>query len=228
MLDSTSVTGTTTATIAAAAVSTTDAATSLSSDFETFLEMLTAQVRYQDPLEPIESSEYAAQLAQFSMVEQQVLSNDLLTSLTAQLGSSNMSQMASWIGMEALSIAPVQFDGTPVTINPNPLTASDEVVLVVYDANGNEVQRQQLPVAAEPVDWAGVQSDGTPFPSGTYSFEIESRAGGELLVSDQAETYSRITEARTQDGQTVLILQSGAAVLSSAVSGIRESGPDSV
>ena len=228
MLDSTSVTGTTTATIAAAAVSTTDAATSLSSDFETFLELLTAQVRYQDPLEPIESSEYAAQLAQFSMVEQQVLSNDLLTSLTAQLGSSNMSQMASWIGMEALSIAPVQFDGTPVTINPNPLTASDEVVLVVYDANGNEVQRQQLPVAAEPVDWAGVQSDGTPFPSGTYSFEIESRAGGELLVSDQAETYSRITEARTQDGQTVLILQSGAAVLSSAVSGIRESGPDSV
>ena len=228
MLDSTSVTGTTTATIAAAAVSTTDAATSLSSDFETFLEMLTAQVRYQDPLEPIESSEYAAQLAQFSMVEQQVLSNDLLTSLTAQLGSSNMSQMASWIGMEALSIAPVQFDGTPVTINPNPLTASDEVVLVVYNANGNEVQRQQLPVAAEPVDWAGVQSDGTPFPSGTYSFEIESRAGGELLVSDQAETYSRITEARTQDGQTVLILQSGAAVLSSAVSGIRESGPDSV
>ena len=182
----------------------------------------------EDPLEPIESSEYAAQLAQFSMVEQQVLSNDLLTSLAAQLGSSNMSQMANWIGMEALSIAPVQFDGTPVTINPNPLTASDEVVLVVYDANGTEVQHQQLPVAAEPVDWAGVQSDGTPFPSGTYSFEIESRAGGELLVSDQAETYSRITEARTQDGQTVLILQSGAAVLSSAVSGIRESGPDSV
>lgn len=228
MLDSTSVTGTTTATTAAAAVSTTSTATSLSSDFETFLEMLTAQVRYQDPLEPIQSSEYAAQLAQFSMVEQQVLSNDLLTALTAQLGSSNMSQMANWIGMEALSIAPVQFDGTPVTINPNPLTASDEVVLVVYDANGNEVQRQQLPVAADPVDWAGVQSNGTPFPSGIYSFEIESRAGGELLVSDQAETYSRITEARTQDGQTLLILQSGAAVLSSAVSGIRESGIDPV
>lgn len=222
MLAPTSVTGSPTTT--APALTPASNATALSSDFETFLKMLTAQARYQDPLEPIDSSEYAAQLAQFSMVEQQVLSNDLLTALTAQLGAGNMAQMASWIGMEALSTAPVQFDGTPVTINPNPIATSDEVVLVVYDSDGNEVQRQQLPVAAEPVEWAGVQSDGSPFPAGTYSFEIESRAEGELLVSDQAETYSRITEARTQDGQTVLILQSGVAVLASAVSGIRDPG----
>ena len=223
MLAPTTVTSTaTTATTATASAAST--ATGLSSDFETFLKMLTAQARYQDPLEPIDSSEYAAQLAQFSMVEQQVLSNDLLTALTTQLGSGGMAQMANWIGMEALSTAPVQFDGTPITINPNPIAASDEVVLVVYDANGNEVQRRQLPIAAEPVDWAGVQSDGTPFPEGIYSFEIESRAEGELLVSDQAETYSRITEARMQDGQTVLILQSGVAVLASAVTGIRDPG----
>lgn len=50
----------------------------LSSDFEVFLQMLTAQAEYQDPLEPIDSSEYAAQLAQFSMVEQQVMTNDLM------------------------------------------------------------------------------------------------------------------------------------------------------
>ncbi|MEP0702358.1 MAG: flagellar hook capping FlgD N-terminal domain-containing protein, partial [Lentilitoribacter sp.] len=49
----------------------TETSNALASDFETFLKMLTAQARYQDPLEPIDSSEYAAQLAQFSMVEQQ-------------------------------------------------------------------------------------------------------------------------------------------------------------
>ena len=78
----------------------------LSSDFETFLKMLTAQARFQDPLEPIDSSEYAAQLAQFSMVEQQVLSNDLLAQLGAQLGNGAIGQMASWIGMEARTSAP--------------------------------------------------------------------------------------------------------------------------
>jgi len=194
----------------------------LSSDFETFLKMLTAQARYQDPLEPIDSSEYAAQLAQFSMVEQQVLSNDLLAALTAQLGSGNMAQMANWIGMEARTTAPVQFDGSPVTINPNPAAVSDEVFLVVYDSTGQEVQRMSIPVSAEPVEWAGVSDDGTPFESGLYSFEVESRANGELLLTDPAETYARITEARTQAGETVLILEGGSAVLASSVSGLRD------
>jgi len=71
---------------AAAAAATPKKATGIASDFETFLKMLTAQARYQDPLEPIDSTEYSAQLAQFSMVEQQVQGNDLLTAMQAQLG----------------------------------------------------------------------------------------------------------------------------------------------
>lgn len=196
----------------------------LASDFETFLKMLTAQAKYQDPLEPIDSSEYAAQLAQFSMVEQQVLSNDLLTALTAQLGSGNMAQMANWIGMEARTTAAVQFDGSPISITPNPAAVSDEVFLVVYDTNGREVQRNALPVSAEPVEWAGVSDDGTPFEKGLYRFEVESHAKGELLLSDPAETYARITEARTQAGQTMLVLEGGTTILASDVSGLRETG----
>jgi flagellar basal-body rod modification protein FlgD len=193
----------------------------ISSDFETFLKMLTAQARYQDPLEPIDSSEYAAQLAQFSMVEQQVLSNDLLTALTAQLGAGNMSQMAGWIGMEARSTAPVAFDGSPVTFNPNPAAIADEVVLIVRNEAGNIVQQAQLPVSAEPVQWAGVTTSGAPFANGLYSFEIESRRGGEIILSEPAETYARITEARLVDGDTVLIFESGAAVLADAITALR-------
>ena len=83
----------------------------LSSDFETFLKMLTAQAQYQDPLEPIDSTQYASQLAQFSAVEQQVLSNDLLTALVGQMGGSDLSRLAGWVGMEARSDAPVMFYG---------------------------------------------------------------------------------------------------------------------
>ena len=111
----------------------------LSSDFETFLQMLTTQARYQDPLEPIDSSEYSAQLAQFSMVEQQVLSNDLLSALSSQLGAGNMAQLAGWIGMEARSDAPAAFTGAPITIAPTPTANADRVQLVVYNADGAEV-----------------------------------------------------------------------------------------
>jgi flagellar basal-body rod modification protein FlgD len=92
----------------------------LSADFETFIKMLTTQAKYQDPLEPLDSSEYAAQLAQFSMVEQQLLSNDLLTALSTQLGSGTMGQMAEWIGMEARTTAPVLFNSAPDHRPPDP------------------------------------------------------------------------------------------------------------
>lgn len=194
----------------------------LSSDFETFLKMLTAQAKYQDPLEPIDSSEYAAQLAQFSMVEQQVLSNDLLKALSAQLGAGNMAQMSGWIGMDARTSAPVAFDGRPITINPNPVASADAASLVVYDSSGAEVQRGVIPVSAEPIEWAGVRPDGTPFAPGLYSFEIESRANGELLLAEPAETYARITEARLEGGETVLILEGGSPILANSVTGLRE------
>ena len=194
----------------------------LASDFETFLKMLTAQAKYQDPLEPIDSSEYAAQLAQFSMVEQQVLSNDLLSALAVQLGSGSMAQMAGWIGMEARTTAPIEFNGSPVTLYPNPVAASDEVVLVVYDENGAEVQRRAIPISADPVEWDGIDNSGSPFADGIYRFEIESRAEGELLIADPVESYARVTETRMQNGQTVLILEGGSAVLADGVAALRE------
>ena len=97
----------------------------LASDFETFLKMLTAQARYQDPLEPIDSTEYAAQLAQFSMVEQQVQTNDTLSALMGQMGTSGMAALAGWVGMEARVQSPVYFDGQPITVQPKLRRPSD-------------------------------------------------------------------------------------------------------
>jgi flagellar basal-body rod modification protein FlgD len=196
----------------------------ISSDFETFLKMMTTQAKYQDPLEPIDSSEYAAQLAQFSMVEQQVKSNDLLAGLAVQLGAGNMASMAGWIGMEARTTAPAFFDGAPITVEPRPLIAADEMVLVVYDAAGEEVQRTTMAVSAEPIEWAGVQDDGTPFEEGMYSFGVESRANGELMDLAPVETYSRIIEARIEAGTAVLVLEGGTLVTTSLVTGLREEG----
>lgn len=193
----------------------------LSSDFETFLQMLTAQARYQDPLEPIDSTEYAAQLAQFSMVEQQVQTNDVLGALYDQLSTDNMTGLAGWVGMEVRAVMPAQLDGDPVTISPNPASVSDEVFLVVSDADGEEVQRVSLPVSAEPYQWQGMDDDGDPLPSGVYNFEIESYVDGELILAEPAEVYARIAEAQIQDGGTILILDGGLAIPTSAVTALR-------
>jgi len=217
----------TTATTAASTATTTTATTTeqadavLSSDFETFLQMLTAQAKYQDPLEPIDSSEYAAQLAQFSMVEQQVLSNDLLTSLGGQMGSSSMAQLASWIGMEARTTAPVGFSGAPITIISEPAIVADQAVLIVRDGAGTELQRQQIPTTAQPLQWAGVTDDGVPFPAGQYSFAVESYANGESLGIKAAATYAEVTETRQENGEIRVVLSGGATVSSAEVTALR-------
>ncbi|MFK7744675.1 MAG: flagellar hook capping FlgD N-terminal domain-containing protein [Roseobacter sp.] len=207
---------------AAAATAPTETAAVISSDFETFLQMLTAQARYQDPLEPIDSSEYAAQLAQFSMVEQQVLSNDLLTALGDQLGSGNIGDMASWLGMEAKTTAPVAFNGTPLTVLPSSELGADEAILIAYDETGAEVQRQQISTGTTPVEWQGLDNNGTPLPDGLYRFAVESRAIGEPIGTSDAATYARITEARLAGTETVLVLAGGSTVPTSSISALRE------
>ncbi|MFC3612202.1 flagellar hook capping FlgD N-terminal domain-containing protein [Lutimaribacter marinistellae] len=192
----------------------------LSSDFETFLNMLTAQARYQDPLEPIDSSQYAAQLAQFSMVEQQVQTNDMLTALVSRLGGASIAELAGWVGMEARSLAPAHYQGTPITVMPqiaeNALTAA----LVVRDATGTVVDRQQVDVSGEAVDWIG----GPDLPNGLYSFSTESYQGDELLDDLATPSYRRITEARLKDGEVLLELSGGSIIRSVDVTGLRQGG----
>jgi flagellar basal-body rod modification protein FlgD len=200
-----------------------ESASVLSSDFETFLQMLTAQAKYQDPLEPIDSSEYAAQLAQFSMVEQQVQSNELLSNLGTQLGTSEMAGIASWIGMEARTTAPVFFDGSPVTITPEVTAGSDEMYLVVFDQAGLQLHKESLPISNEPFQWTGIAADGSAFDNGTYTLQIEAYGQDQLLSSAPAQTYARITEARNDTGETTLVLEGGQTVTTSAISALRES-----
>ncbi|MBB97786.1 MAG: flagellar basal body rod modification protein [Rhodobacteraceae bacterium] len=207
---------------AASNTTTTTSEATLSSDFETFLKMLTAQAMYQDPLEPLDSSEYASQLAQFSMVEQQVLTNENLGIVQAQVAMTNMELLSGMIGLEARSFAGAYYDGTPITVTPNPAAAADTVYLAVYNEDGQEVDRRILPVSADPIEWSGTNSNGDPLPDGHYTFNVESWAEDEKLLDEPAATYSQILEAQSLNGQTVVIIKGGTAIATAAITGLRE------
>lgn len=194
---------------------------SLTSDFDSFIKMLTAQAKYQDPLNPIDSTEFASQLAQFSMVEQQVHTNELLSSLYGLTGTSNMSSLAGWVGMEARAITPMYFDGNPVEISPNPSLFADEAFLVVTDESGVEIQRKQIAVSADPVQWLGLSDTGEVIEHGVYNFTVESYQNGELVLAETAGVYGRIVEAQVVEGEVVLVLQGGQPILASSVTALR-------
>lgn len=193
----------------------------ITSDFETFLQMLTVQMENQDPLNPIDSSDYAVQLATFSSVEQQVQTNELLADLGAQLTTSGMADVATWVGREARSDAPAYFDGAPITILPDPAGIADDVTMIVRNSTGAEVQRLTLPTTSDPIEWAGVDSSGRPLPEGFYSFEVVSSQGGEPIQSDPAEHYAMVREVRNDGGVISVILNGGSSVLASKVTALR-------
>jgi flagellar basal-body rod modification protein FlgD len=218
-----SATQTTTTSAAAATASTETASNSaLSSDFETFLTMLTVQMQNQDPTNPIESADYAVQLATFSGVEQQVQTNDLLKSLSTQLGVMGMAQISGWVGMEARTDSPVYFDGAPVTLAPAPASTADQAFLIVRDASGAVVQTSEVPTTSDYVEWAGVDDSGNPFATGTYTFELENFAYDEFLSTTPVEAYGHIIEARADGTNTVLVMEGGAVVNADDISALRE------
>jgi len=190
-------------------------------DFQVFLEMLAVQMQNQDPLNPVDSTDFATQLAQFSALEQQVETNDLLAALGAQMAVSGLSQLAGWVGMEARTIAPANFQGDPITLVPSPAQLSDHTFLIVRDDSGEIVQRKEIPVSPDPIQWDGLDDSGTPFVHGLYSFELESVAAGEILDTTYVENYALIIEAQNINGQTILVMEGGARVDSASITAIR-------
>lgn len=189
----------------------------LTSDFETFLKMLTVQARYQNPLEPMDSGEYAAQLAQFSAVEQQVKTNEILSAFAKGRSIEELSAMSEWVGLEVRAPAPVVYDGSPVMIFHDQLRPNTNATLVVTDEYGSEVDRILLPSSTGPTAW-----NGNDLPIGSiYNFEIEHYEQGEFVSTEPADLYSHVEEVRTDNGETIFVLSGGLTIPATSVSAVR-------
>ncbi|MBW6416209.1 flagellar hook capping FlgD N-terminal domain-containing protein [Celeribacter sp. PS-C1] len=197
--------------------------TMMSADFETFLTMLTVQMQNQDPLNPIESTDYAVQLATFSEVEQAVLTNDLLEQLSSQLSLMGFSQLSGWVGQDARSGAAAYFNGNaPVSLSGDFATAANSAVLIVRDRNGNVVQEVPIDPKQKTFEWAGSVNGATPVEAGLYSFEIENYYNDDYLSTTSVESYSKIIEARADSGDIILVLEGGNEIGSSDVTALRD------
>ncbi|MCV2867043.1 flagellin biosynthesis protein FlgD [Defluviimonas sp. WL0002] len=198
--------------------------TLIESDFNTFLVMLTTQLQNQDPLNPIESSDYAAQLATFSGVEQQVRTNQLLQALADRLALSGLGEYSSWIGRQALTDAPVAYEGLPVDLHFTTATGADAAQLAILDESGREVGRMDLVPGQTSVTWSGSGYGGAVLGRGNYTFKVESFSAGATLGLSPAVAYATVTEVRAVGPEPVLVLRGGAEVAPANVRALRIAG----
>jgi len=197
-------------------------APSVNADFSVFLTLLTTQLRNQDPLKPVDSTEFVAQLASFSSVEQQTRTNELLESLLATTGTAaTLSDAASWIGLEVSAPGTADFDGeTPLAFFIDPPSEARSAEMTVYNDFGVPVARMAVPPEAQDLSWDGLDSAGTTVPVGSYTAEV-SYALADETVTRPAQPYALVDEVRLLDGAPLLLLDTGARVEITEVGAVR-------
>jgi flagellar basal-body rod modification protein FlgD len=112
-------------------------------------------------------------------------------------------------------------DGDAVTLAPNPAAAADRAVLVVKNAAGDVVGREDVPVSTDPYIWHGKGITGADLPDGKYTLSLESYKGDDLLATTPMEAYAKIMEARGTPSGTVLILEGGIEVPANKITALR-------
>ena len=214
------------------AVTTTEAAsrtsqgrTTLVSNTEDFLSLLTAQLRNQDPLSPMDSTEWTSQLTQLSGVEQQILTNDLLTSLLEGQQSGGLTAATSYIGKDATAAwTATRLEDGEARWSYELAETAASVELQVLDSSGKAVWSGSAPQRTEGTHdfvWNGRTTGGGQLSDGgVYTLKVVARNGA-AEVDSQVLMRGRVTGVELYDGQPYLAI--GASIVPlEAVIGVEE------
>ncbi|RJP81649.1 MAG: hypothetical protein C4524_01650 [Candidatus Zixiibacteriota bacterium] len=165
-----------------------------------FLQLLMIQLSYQDPMNPINSQEFAAQLAQFSQLEQLTQMNQnlgLSTQTNLLLAQSvNNTMAASMIGREVVAYGnEVELtEGQDCALNFNLSGAAQTVTVTIKNEAGATVRVLEagpLPSGDQQATWDGLNAEGDELPEGVYTFSVSAQTSSGTTV--QATTYTQGT-----------------------------------
>jgi flagellar basal-body rod modification protein FlgD len=208
----TSSTGSTTGT--SAKTSTQDAAPGGIMGKDAFLKMLIAQLKNQDPMNPMQGDQMASQLAQFSSLEQLQQINANLTAQQASsgtlLGAVQSTSAIGAIGHVVTAIGDqIKVGGADAstTVEATLATRAAKTTLHIYDANGTEVATAPLGESNSGMQTfnLGKLTDG--LSPGTYTYKIDAVDGAGTAVGVQTYTTARVDGVTT--GASGLVLTSG-------------------
>ncbi len=200
--------------------------TKLGTDFDTFLTLLTTQLKHQDPLEPLDSSEFTNQLVQYSNVEQSIATNENLEQLLNLTFANFATDAVGYIGKEVVAESDVaimtdgnaewgyELDGP-----------ADEVQLFVVDAAGRIVNQAKFDnqSANQTFNWDGKDASGRQLSDGAYTLKVIAiDANGNEVPSTMKQ--SGTVTAVEFDNTTPVLTVNGSGIQLSDVITVREPG----
>ncbi|MBH1945223.1 flagellar hook assembly protein FlgD [Erythrobacter sp. YJ-T3-07] len=179
----------------------------LNANFDMFLKLLTTQMQNQDPLDPMETSEYTQQLTQYSQVEQSIQQTAALKDILSALSTQDLAQSANFLGQRAeldSSTAGLSAE-TPAQWAWHADRPIQSLTATITDARGRVVETRELdPATAGSFVWDGSLASGDTAPEGAYSLSLSGvdAAGQEVPVDIRSTGI--IDEVVTRNGAVLL------------------------
>lgn len=206
---------TTTATTTTGTTGTGQAAGKATVDYESFLKLLTAQLRNQDPLSPMDATQFMTQLAQLSTVEQGVRTNETLTQVLDTLKSSGMRLDMAYLGRQveassdriALAGGEARMayavDGTAASVTVEVLNSAGTTIHKAAGATGTGRQT---------FTWNGRTASGGTAADGVYTVKVTAKDKDGKALDVATVVTGTVSEVRTEDGATRFLLGNGITV----------------
>lgn len=193
--------------ITGGAAGATNSSAQLASDFDTFLTLLTTQLANQDPLDPMDSSEFTNQLVQFSQVEQQIQTNKNLETLAGLTAFNGATSAAGYLGRT------VMFQADTTTLSDTGATWHYElgrdvatVDLRVLDGNGKVVFEQagENTFGRHEFNWDGITTEGDQLTDGGYTLEVVAKDVDDETVDAGVFVQGEVTKIEFIGGESIL------------------------
>jgi flagellar basal-body rod modification protein FlgD len=193
-----------------------DATQTLAADLETFLRILTTQLKTQDPTAPMDAQAFTQQLVQFSTVEQAILTNKKLDQLVRLSRAAEAGTALGYVGAE------VEIDGTKVMLDPGrgaTVTLATEAPgtarIRLLDQRGVAVRELEQAVApgTSRIVWDGRTATGGTAPAGAYRAVVTVRDGFGRELPVQTSFVTRVESVEIGAEGIVLVTEHGRAAL---------------
>ena len=191
----------------------------LSTNFDTFLTLLTTQLKNQDPTAPIDSTQFTQELVQFSQVEQQIDTNDNLKTLINLSQSQSSSQAMSYLGHNVVLTGGqgvLTSGAANWTYGLSNLASA--TTLTVSDANGKAVYSTSGDATAGVHDftWDGKDTNGNQLADGMYKLTVSSTANDGTAVTTSVASKGTVAGVDFSGTTPQLVIGSTEVPLSSA------------
>lgn len=191
------------AAIANSQTASSQASSQLTANFDTFLTLLTTQLRNQDPLAPLDTEKFTEQLVQFAGVEQSIQTNQHLEALLALQTSSDNETALAMVGRAATVQTDIAtLNNSAAQWNITLPREAENVTAQVFDARGALVATLNAPKAAgaHSIIWNGETDNGARASDGAYRLSIAATDSEGNIIDAAVSTRGRVDAVSFADG----------------------------